>query len=160
MTSRSAEKYRFHSDNFSTKPGVYIMQDAEGAVLYVGKASNLRNRLRNYFSKTADTRPQVRFLLQRISHIDTIVTDTAKEALILENTLIKKHRPRYNIHLRDDKTYVSLRLDPQEEGRGALRTSGLDVPGRAAVRRNTPVNPNVRIQRRRTTHHAVEVALV
>ncbi|WP_240746408.1 excinuclease ABC subunit UvrC [Trichloromonas acetexigens] len=96
-------------------PGVYLMKGAEGAVLYVGKAKRLRQRLRSYFSETGDGRAQIRFLMARVQEIETIVTDTEKEALILENTLIKKHRPRYNINLRDDKTYVSLRLDPRED---------------------------------------------
>ncbi len=101
--------------NYPTSPGVYLMHDAEGTVLYVGKAKNLRARLRSYFVPGGDGRPQIRFLLGRLERIETILTDTEKEALILENTLIKKYRPRYNINLRDDKTYVSVRLDPREE---------------------------------------------
>jgi excinuclease ABC subunit C len=115
MSSPSAATFQFQAETYPTRPGVYLMRDPEQKVLYVGKANNLRQRLRNYFAKTGDSRPQVRFLIQRVHSIDTIVTDTAKEALLLENTLIKKHRPRYNIHLRDDKTYVSLRLNPKEE---------------------------------------------
>ncbi len=91
------------------------MKSADGEVLYVGKANNLRSRLRSYFSSKGDGRAQIRFLMNRVRNIDTIVTDTEKEALLLENTLIKKHRPRYNINLRDDKTYISLRLDLREE---------------------------------------------
>lgn len=101
--------------SFPTGSGVYLMKAADGSVLYVGKAKNLRSRLRSYFSRSGDGRVHIRFLMAKVCSIDTIVTDTEKEALILENTLIKKHRPRYNINLRDDKTYVSLRLDPQEE---------------------------------------------
>jgi excinuclease ABC subunit C len=96
-------------------PGVYLMRDAGETVLYVGKAKNLRNRLRSYFSAGGDGRAQIRFLMEKVTQIETIVTDTEKEALLLENTLIKKYRPRYNIDLRDDKTYVSVRIDPQEE---------------------------------------------
>ncbi len=98
-----------------TSAGVYLMKDADGEVLYVGKAKNLRARLRSYLQAERDTRPQIKFLMERAATIETIVTDTEKEALILENTLIKKHRPRYNIHLRDDKTFVSLRIDLREE---------------------------------------------
>lgn len=98
-----------------TSPGVYLMKDASEAVLYVGKAKNLRARLRSYVKVEQDSRPQIRFLMERTTTIETIVTDTEKEALILENTLIKTHRPRYNIHLRDDKTFVSLRIDTREE---------------------------------------------
>jgi excinuclease ABC subunit C len=100
---------------YPTAPGVYIMKGEDEGVLYVGKAKNLRNRLRTYFSARGDGRTHIRFLMDRVRNIATIVTDTEKEALILENTLIKKYRPRYNIHLRDDKTYVSIRLDPREE---------------------------------------------
>jgi excinuclease ABC subunit C len=92
-----------------------MMKDAVGEILYVGKAKNLRARLRSYLQAERDSRPQIRFLMERAATIETIVTDTEKEALILENTLIKKHRPRYNIHLRDDKTFVSLRLDLNDE---------------------------------------------
>jgi excinuclease ABC subunit C len=91
------------------------MKDAAGKILYVGKAKNLRARLRSYLQVERDTRPQIKFLMERTESIETIVTDTEKEALILENTLIKKHRPRYNIHLRDDKTFVSLRIDLRDE---------------------------------------------
>jgi excinuclease ABC subunit C len=91
------------------------MKDAAGEILYVGKAKNLRARLRSYLRAEGDTRPQIKFLMERAAAIETIVTDTEKEALILENTLIKKHRPRYNIHLRDDKTFVSLRFDLRED---------------------------------------------
>ncbi len=100
---------------YPTASGVYLMQDEEGLVLYVGKANNLRARLRSYFAAHGDGRAHIRFLMNRVSRIETIVTDTEKEALILENTLIKEHRPRYNINLRDDKTYLSVRLDPREE---------------------------------------------
>ena len=98
-----------------TATGIYLIKDAAGEILYVGKAKNLRSRLRSYMQADRDTRPQIRFLMERAASIETIVTDTEKEALILENTLIKKHRPRYNIHLRDDKTFVSLRIDLREE---------------------------------------------
>ena len=94
--------------------GVYLMKGDDGTVLYVGKANHLRNRLRSYFSAAGDGRAHIRFLMARVRDIETIVTDTEKEALILENTLIKQHRPRYNINLRDDKTYVSLRFDLRE----------------------------------------------
>lgn len=96
-------------------PGVYVMKDAGGAVIYVGKARNLRQRVRTYFSQSGDSRWHVRFLVARIADLDIILTDTEKEALLLENTLIKQHRPRYNLDLKDDKTYFSLRVDLQEQ---------------------------------------------
>jgi excinuclease ABC subunit C len=104
-----------HVSAFPNAPGVYIMKNSAGEVLYVGKAKNLRARVRSYFGTTKDSRYQIQFLMAKMVNIDYIVTSTEKEALILENTLIKRHRPRYNINLRDDKTYFSLRMDPNEE---------------------------------------------
>ncbi|MGC8602578.1 MAG: excinuclease ABC subunit UvrC, partial [Desulfomonilaceae bacterium] len=97
--------------NLPVSPGVYIMEDRNGKVIYVGKATNLRNRVRNYFSKSGDERPKIKFLVQHISNIRTILTETEKEALLLENNLIKEHRPKYNVNLRDDKSFFSLRLN-------------------------------------------------
>ncbi len=96
-----------------TQPGCYLMRDAHGKILYVGKAKNLRARLRNYINET-DSRYSVPFLMRRVAHIEFLVVDTEKEALLLENTLIKTHKPRYNVRLRDDKTFISIRLDPRE----------------------------------------------
>jgi excinuclease ABC subunit C len=109
-----SKKQQFAPQDYPTRPGVYLMKGEDGVVLYVGKARNLRARLRSYLRPEQDSRPQIRFLMERTAIIETIVTDTEKEALILENTLIKAHRPRYNISLRDDKTYVSLRIDLRE----------------------------------------------
>jgi len=96
-------------------PGVYLMRDATGEIIYVGKARSLRQRVRSYFAASGDSRYHVRFLVARIADIEVMLTDTEKEALLLENTLIKQHHPRYNLSLKDDKTYFSLRLDPREE---------------------------------------------
>jgi excinuclease ABC subunit C len=96
-------------------PGVYLMRDAAGTIIYVGKASSLRQRVRSYFKTAGDSRYQVKFLVARVVDIDVMLTDTEKEALLLENTLIKQHRPRYNLDLKDDKTYFSLRIDLQEQ---------------------------------------------
>jgi len=101
--------------HFPTSSGVYLMKDAAGKIIYIGKALNLKKRVSSYFNRSGDSRYQIRFLMGRVETIDWIVTDTEKEALILENNLIKEHRPRYNLSLRDDKTYFSLRLDPGEE---------------------------------------------
>ncbi len=105
---------KFDPHRQPTAPGVYLMKDAAGEILYVGKAKDLRKRLRSYLKAAGDGRAQIRFLLERAVSVETIVTDTEKEALLLENTLIKEHRPRYNIDLRDDKTFISLRLDMRE----------------------------------------------
>ncbi len=94
---------------FPNSPGVYLMKDAGGKIIYVGKAIDLRKRVLSYF-RDQDDRYQVKFLMHRVAAIDYVVTDNEKEALLLENTLIKKHKPRYNLQLRDDKSYVSIKL--------------------------------------------------
>jgi len=95
-------------------PGVYLFKDAQGRVLYVGKAKSLPKRVVTYFQKTPASTKTARMVAQA-ADLDYLVTENEKEALILENSLIKKHKPRYNIILRDDKTYPSLRLTVQEE---------------------------------------------
>lgn len=95
---------------FPTCPGVYLMQNAAGRIIYVGKAKNLRRRLASYFQPEARLAPKVRVMMPRVETIDSLCTATEKEALLLEASLIKKHRPRYNIVLRDDKQYVLFRL--------------------------------------------------
>jgi excinuclease ABC subunit C len=97
--------------NLPVQPGVYLMKGGQGKVLYVGKAKNLKARVRSYVGSGAETNPKVRFLMPKIKELDYIVTQTEKEALLLENTLIKKHRPRYNVNLRDDKTYLHILVD-------------------------------------------------
>jgi len=89
------------------------MRDASGKVLYVGKARNLRARLRNYTNDT-DSRYSVKYLMRRVAHVEFLVVASEKEALLLENSLIKTHKPRYNVRLRDDKNYISIRLNPNE----------------------------------------------
>ncbi len=97
------------------KPGVYLMHDAEGKVIYVGKAVVLKNRVRSYFRNLASHSPKVRAMVAKIAEIETIVTSSEVEALILECNLIKKYRPRYNISLKDDKTYPYLKITMQED---------------------------------------------
>jgi excinuclease ABC subunit C len=101
--------------SFPRAPGVYLMHDAKGKVLYVGKAKELRARLHSYTLPGGDGRPQIPLLLRRVASVRCIVTSTEKEALLLENTLIKRHRPPFNIELRDDKEYLLLRIDPGED---------------------------------------------
>ena len=96
-------------------PGVYIMKDSRNRILYIGKAVNLRSRVRSYFGKSNDGRLFIRLLMERIDDLDCILTETEDEALILENNLIKKHRPLYNVRLKDDKTYVSIKVTLSEE---------------------------------------------
>ena len=107
MTDQLIAKVR----NTPASPGVYLMKDKDGKVIYVGKASNLKNRIKNYFGR-ADERSMVSFLMAKVRDVEFIVTETEKEALILENNLIKEHRPRYNVNFRDDKTYFNIRIDP------------------------------------------------
>ncbi len=92
-----------------TNPGVYLFKDSRGEVLYVGKAVNLKNRVGSYLRD--QTGPRTALLVQRLTQVDFLVTATEREALILERNLIKEHRPRYNINLRDDKNFLCLRLD-------------------------------------------------
>src|SRR5258705_9719150 len=97
-------------------PGVYRFKDTGGAVVYVGKAKNLRSRVRQYFREGGDERFFVAagFLGKAVTDVETIVVSSSKEALLLENHLIKKHQPRFNVKLRDGKQYLVLRLtDPQ-----------------------------------------------
>ena len=97
------------------KPGVYIMKDARNEVLYVGKASVLRNRLRSYFGSASGMPPKIRRMVAQLEDFEFIVTDTEAEALILENTLIKRYKPHYNARLKDDKTYPYLKIDLTED---------------------------------------------
>ncbi len=97
-------------DTFPTQAGVYLMKNEQGQVLYVGKARHLKHRLRQYFVNCQDTRANIPFLLQQVVEVQTIVVNSEKEALMLESVLIKKHQPRYNILLKDDKSYLYLRL--------------------------------------------------
>ncbi|MCI0780843.1 MAG: excinuclease ABC subunit UvrC [Chloroflexi bacterium] len=97
------------------KPGVYIMKDVRGNVLYVGKASVLSNRLRTYFGSPSSLPRKIQRMLSHLDDFECIVTDSEAEALILENTLIKRHKPRYNARLKDDKTYPYLKIDLSEE---------------------------------------------
>src|SRR5690606_10749501 len=98
------------------QPGCYLFIDKEERVLYVGKAKSLRSRVRSYFlAGGSDNRAFIPSLPRLIGDLTTIVTETEKEAVILENNLIKEHRPRLNIKLRDDKEYLSLRLNKKAE---------------------------------------------
>ena len=91
------------------KPGVYLLKDRAGKVIYVGKAKSLRSRVASYF-RGGDGRSQVAFLVQRVGDVECLVTQNEKEALILENNLIKQYKPRYNVRLKDDKSYVSVKI--------------------------------------------------
>src|ERR671936_2613578 len=94
-----------------TEPGVYVMRDRKGEVVYVGKAVNLRSRVGQYFQPaSSDTRAFITFLEDLLGDVEVMITPSEKDAVLLENELIKKFRPRFNIKLRDDKNFISLRL--------------------------------------------------
>jgi excinuclease ABC subunit C len=99
----------------STEPGVYLMKDTAGAVIYVGKARNIKKRLASYFKNSGQLDIKVSILADKIKDFETVITRTEKEALILESNLIKRHKPRYNVVLKDDKRYPSLRIDLTEK---------------------------------------------
>ena len=102
------------------KPGVYIMQNAQSEVIYVGKAKALKNRVSQYFANLAAHTEKTRAMVSQIDHFDVIIADSEFEALILENSLIKRHQPRYNILLKDDKGYPYIRLSREEYPRFSL----------------------------------------
>lgn len=111
MSESIASPLRLKLDTLPNRPGVYLMRDAEQRILYVGKAKNLRSRVRSYFQPGAfDGRPQFVALTSRVVDLDYICTETEQEALILEATQIKAHKPRYNINLKDDKKYPFIRI--------------------------------------------------
>jgi len=97
-------------DTAPTKPGCYLMKDAQGEIIYVGKAVNLRNRLRSYFHTSAQQDRKTRQLVRKIVEIEWIVVDSELEALILEMNLIKRHRPQYNVRMKDDKRYPYIKI--------------------------------------------------
>ena len=111
-----AETAQRKLDKLPASPGVYVFHGAGGKVLYVGKARSLRSRVRSYFQAgSSDLRAFVSRLERELSDIETFVTHTDKEAALLENQLIKSHQPKYNVKLRDDKEYLSLRLDAKKD---------------------------------------------
>ncbi len=98
-------------DLFPSSPGVYLMKNQEGTIIYIGKAKALKQRVKQYFASKGDTRAMIPFLLAEIESIETILVRSEKEALLVENTLIKKHKPKYNAVLKDDKSFISLMIN-------------------------------------------------
>lgn len=94
--------------------GVYIFRGKKETPLYIGKASNLRTRVRSYFQSTSDERAFIPFLSHELEDLETFIVSNEKEAALLENQLIKELQPKYNVKLRDDKNFLSLKLDPKE----------------------------------------------
>jgi excinuclease ABC subunit C len=111
----TTDTFKSKLDHLSDQPGVYLFKDRQGEILYVGKAVVLADRVRSYFQKGGDSSPKTALLVSQIADLETIVTRSALEALILESNLIKRHRPRFNVVLRDDKQYPYLRLPIKED---------------------------------------------
>ncbi|MBC7260017.1 MAG: excinuclease ABC subunit UvrC [Chloroflexi bacterium] len=109
-----AEAFRAKLDALPTAPGVYIMRNAERRVIYVGKAVNLRSRVRSYFQESAQASSKIRRLVSEVADLEFIVTATELEALVLECNLIKEHRPRFNVRLKDDKRYPYIKIHWQD----------------------------------------------
>ncbi len=101
-------------DQIPKRPGIYIMKDGKGGMLYIGKAKSLFHRVRSYFSDAADHAPRTRVFVRKVRDIKFLTTPTEQEALILESNFIKKHQPRYNVLLKDDKHYPYIRMTTQE----------------------------------------------
>src|SRR5258708_3898226 len=103
-------------ETLPAQPGCYLFKDKKGQIVYVGKAKSLRSRVRSYFQEASgDARPFIPLLQRTVGDFETVVTTSEKEAAILEDSLIKQHHPRYNVKLRDDKSYLCLRIDVSHE---------------------------------------------
>ncbi len=105
------DRLRHRIEKLPRGPGVYLFKDKKSAIIYVGKAADLRARVRSYLGPANDGRLATPYLAKRIEDVEFISTANENEALLLESTLIKRHRPRYNVRLRDDKAYLCIRVD-------------------------------------------------
>lgn len=124
----TTENLKSKTSLFPKEPGVYLMKDKSGRIIYVGKALNLRVRVRQYFAGH-DSRYHVLFLMKHVCDVDYLQTHTESEALLLENSLIKKHKPRYNLFLKDDKSYLCLKLTINDEFPKLLTTRKIKKDG-------------------------------
>ena len=111
------------------KTGIYLMKNASGRPIYIGKAKDLRSRVNSYFNAGGDNRPQINYLIKELEAVDFIVTKDEREALILENSLIKTHKPKFNIRLRDDKSYSFLSLTVKDKFPRLIRTRRVKEDG-------------------------------
>src|ERR1044071_3523356 len=98
-----------------SSPGVYLFKNAQGEIIYIGKAAVLADRVRSYFQKGTDHNPKTSLLVSHITDVETMVTRSELEALILESNLVKRHKPRFNIVLRDEKQYPYVRLPVKDD---------------------------------------------
>src|SRR4051812_46176705 len=113
-----------------TKPGVYLLKDARGVVLYVGKAQNLRNRVRQYWQKSRGLQPlRIEYEMDRVADVEYTLTDSVSEALLLENNLIKRYKPRFNVRLKDDKSYPYIKITLADDFPRIERTRKLPNDG-------------------------------
>ncbi|MBA2626522.1 MAG: excinuclease ABC subunit UvrC [Gemmatimonadales bacterium] len=129
MTAAPTEALRRKLDTLSDSPGVYIWKDAQGQPLYVGKAKRLSSRVRNYFANDFADSPKNRLLMRLVADVETIVVQSEAQSLILENNLIKEYRPRFNVRLKDDKSYPSIAVTLGESFPRVLVTRRRDIPG-------------------------------
>ena len=116
-------------ERLPVSPGVYLMKGASGNIMYVGKAANLRSRVRSYFTAGQKLSPKLARLVSRVANLDFFVTASEQEALILELTLIKRHRPRFNVRLKDDKTFPYLKIDTNHDWPRVYVTRRLEENG-------------------------------
>ena len=124
-----SERVHDQLKSLPTKPGVYLFRDADGEILYVGKAKSLRPRVRSYFQRTGDGRAQIRQLPERVADIEVIVTGSEVEALHLEQNLVKRHRPPFNVRLRDDKSFPYIAVTVEDEYPRVMFTRERHRPG-------------------------------
>ncbi len=128
MAVETSEKLRRKVESLPRRPGVYLMKDERREVIYVGKARDLRARVRSYFQEGADEWRLISRRIDQVAGVDVVVTDSEKEAFLLESNFIKQFRPRYNVYFRDDKSFVSIRIDPGETYPRPVVTRKLDRP--------------------------------
>ena len=129
MNEEISERIQKLLEHLPKSPGVYLMKNANDHIIYVGKAINLRSRVRQYFQSSRNQPPKVQAMVPNIHHFEYIVTDSEIEALILENNLIKENKPKYNVLLRDDKTYPYIKVTLQEEFPRLLKTRKIRKDG-------------------------------
>ena len=127
--SDPSESLQRKLDTLSDAPGVYLWKDAQGNVLYVGKAKRLKSRVRSYFGNDHATSIKNQYLLRHIADVETIVVTSEAQSLLLENNLIKEYQPRFNVRLKDDKSYPSIAVTLGEPFPRVLVTRRLDLPG-------------------------------
>lgn len=129
MTTQTQEQLKERIGRLPLSPGVYLFKNASGEIIYIGKASKLRNRVRSYFAKRGQQWPWTQVMVRQISDFEYITTDSDREALTLETHLIKEHRPRFNILMRDDKSYLYLKITVKDEFPRVTTTRKLAADG-------------------------------